>query len=138
MYQRPKSSDCLVISVGRSGISVSFDIRDMFLPFYVVAIGKVRAKVAAAALLAAQRRARDQEPDGHDAAYAAEVAVGQSRRRRGADERVPRLEARDRLLHSPSVTHEPAVRPHHSAHIVCGRWFDRRWTERGRRVADDV
>src|SRR4249920_2113575 len=103
MYQRPKSSDCLVISVGRSGISVSLDIRNMFSPFYVVAIRKVRAKVAAAALLAAQRGARDHQPDGHDAPHPAELAVGIARRGRRADERMPCLEARDGLLHPSAI-----------------------------------
>src|ERR1041384_7715037 len=126
MYQRPKSSDCLVISVGRSGISVSaisksqnpnpkFQLRsrigiwrlgfgiwdfpmhvgDVLQPFYVVAIGKVRAKVSAAALLPPQRGARDQQADGDDAAETAELTIGEARRVGGSKQRVPRVEPRD-------------------------------------------
>src|SRR5436189_4426353 len=122
MYQRPKSSDCLVISVGRSGMSVSAirksqiprsksqipspgapalgfglwdlgfgisrkHVRNVLPPFYVVAIGKVRAKVAAAALLPAQRRARDEQPDGDNAPDAAEIAFADASLWCMADER---------------------------------------------------
>jgi len=59
----------------------------MCSPFYVVAIGKVRAKVPAAAFLPAQRRARDEQADRDDAAHAAEVCVGEACRRRGANQR---------------------------------------------------
>ena len=93
MYQRPKSWDWGVISVGRSGMSVSLSLAmrswaqraaalsrlpvaglkrasrvgDVLLPVYIVALREVRAEVAAAALLAAQRGARDQQADGHQA-----------------------------------------------------------------------
>src|SRR5688572_5919536 len=69
MYHRPKSCDCGVISVGRSGSSVSLAIiGKVLLPVYIVALGEVRAEMAAAALFAPQRGARDQPADGRDAA----------------------------------------------------------------------
>src|SRR5205809_672853 len=141
MYQRPKSTDCLVISVGRSGISLSLmktpnsqgptpkpraedtlgvgnwklevvdvpsgareHVGDVVLPFYVVARRKISSVMAAAALLPAQRGARDHQTDGHDAAHAAELGVAAAIRRRRADQRVPRLETRERLLDQASFT----------------------------------
>src|SRR5258705_7770339 len=111
MYQRPKSSDCLVISVGRSGISVWLDIRNMFSPFYVVVIGKIRAKVAAAALFAAQCGAGDHQPDGDDAPHAAEFAVGHARCGRRPDDAMPRLETCECRLHAVPVAQQAAVPP---------------------------
>src|SRR4051812_5189498 len=103
MYQRPKSTDCLVISVGRSGISVSLDIRcrtplrrvdvisDVDKPLIIVAIRKVRAVVATAALLTPQRGAGDQQADGDDGADSTEFRVVQRAWRRASHERVPCL-----------------------------------------------
>src|SRR4051812_42826713 len=164
MYQRPKSSDCLVISVGRSGMSVSAmktpkaqlptskprfvaalgvgswrlgvvgapsgankHVRNVLPPFYVVAIGKVRAKVAAAALLPAQRRARDEQPDGDNAPDAAEIAFADASLWCMADERMPRLEPRDRGVEAVRVAQHPAVAPHQRTDIVrCGQFDARR------------
>src|SRR5437762_13550642 len=119
MYQRPKSSDCLVISVGRSGISVSFDIRNVLLPFYVVAIGKVRAKVAAAALLPPQRGARDQQTHGDDAAEAPELAIDNARGGRGSKQRMPCVEPRDGRVDAMPLAQQTAVPPHQRPDIVC-------------------
>src|SRR5881394_2514701 len=118
MYQRPKSSDCLVISVGRSGISVSLDIGNVLSPFYVVAIGKVRAKVAAAALLAALRGTRDEQPHRDDATEAAELMLGEPRGRRGSNERMPCVEARDGRVDAVPFAQQPAIPPHQCARIV--------------------
>src|SRR5262245_48683756 len=124
MYQRPKSSDCFVISVGRSGISVSAiqqqHVSHVLPPFYVVAIGKIRTKVPAAALLAAKRCARDHQPDGDDAACAPELVVA-GRRRGDADSCAPRVELRDRLLRTGAAPEQPTTAPHQIAYRIDGR-----------------
>ena len=76
--------------------SSSSDVRDVFLPVYIVAIREIRAEVAAAALLAAQRRARDQQADGDEARDAPAVAVS-GRRGTPAGGRGP---PRSQLRHS--------------------------------------
>src|SRR5438876_292147 len=93
-------------------------IGDVFSPFYVVAIWKIRAKVAAAALLPAQCGARNHEPDADDASHAPELAVGGARSRGAANQGVPRFESCNRRLHSSAITEKTAVPPHHRAYIV--------------------
>src|SRR4051812_28193539 len=98
MYQRPKSTDCLVISVGKSGISASLDICDVCKPLIIVAIRKIEAEVAAATLLPPQRGARNQPANGDDAAHAAELRIELAIGGRRPHERVPGIETGQRLL----------------------------------------
>src|SRR4030095_2514822 len=64
-------------------------VNNVLPPFYVVAIRKIRTKVAAAAFLAAKRGARNHQPHREDGARAPALVVG--RRRRGEDSRSPRF-----------------------------------------------
>src|SRR6185436_805702 len=170
MYQRPKSSDCLVISVGRSGISVSAiqqipspksqdpnpkslqcvgtwglgfgiwdfkkHINDVVLPFYVVAIRKIRPKVPAAAFLAAKRRARDHQPDRDDAAHSPEVVVGTGGRSH-EDGRAPAFEMRHCLLQARAAPEQPAAAPHQIPRIIDGRHIAVRLTVSCAMPSDD-
>src|SRR5882672_10194909 len=112
MYQRPKSSDCLVISVGRSGISVSLDIRNMLSPFYVVTIGEVRSKVSAATFRAPQRGARDHQTHGHDAAHTLKSPVGSAYLHGRSDQRVPGVEPCDHLVEAAAIAQQATMPPH--------------------------
>jgi len=51
------------------------DVRDVNLPFSIVASGTIRAEVATSALFAAQRRTRDKRRDGHEARAAPSLVV---------------------------------------------------------------
>src|SRR3954452_2333096 len=96
----------------------STHVSDVLLPFYVVAIGKVGAKVAASTFLAAQRRARDQQARGDDVPQAPEFAVRDARLRRRPDHGVPFLEACDGCFHPAPFAEQTAVPPHQRADIV--------------------
>ena len=83
---------CQPIEPGRTFVE---SIDEVDLPVSIVALGKVLPEVAAAALLAAQRRARDQARDGH------QIAMAPRRRRRASTARTARRRrprrARDRF-----------------------------------------
>src|SRR5258705_8575397 len=86
------------------GFSRLEHVRDVPSPFYVVAIRKVRAKVAAAALLAARRSAAraNHQPDGHDAPHPAELA-GDS----AADDEEISAHIHFGMLAGSTLAHEP-------------------------------
>src|SRR5947207_167835 len=84
-----------------------------------VAIGKVRAKVAAAALLPPQRGARDQQTHGDDAAEAPELAIDNARGGRGSKQRMPCVEPRDGRVDAMPLAQQTAVPPHQRPDIVC-------------------
>ena len=88
---------------------------------YIVAIGEVRPEVAAAALFAAQRRARDQPADGDETCRAPCIAV---ERLVASNPRIQLaregLESLQRSLDSRAVPKEADVAPHHGLD-VCGQ-----------------
>src|SRR5262245_9659789 len=104
MYQRPKSCDWGVISVGKSGISVSeamclfsltgigrvhSHIRHSTSPVLVVSDRKVRTEVPAAAFLTSKGGAGHAKADGDDAAEAADRRIAGTSARCGLERTTP-------------------------------------------------
>src|SRR5688500_17922075 len=121
VYQREKSSDCGVISVTNASFLSAIDplcegLAAVSLPVYIVAAGEIGPEVAAAALLAPQRRT------GHEATDRDEAA-GQERlggwRRLGIESLTDclpcALEPRNDLLQTGAIAKQPNLPPHHVA-----------------------
>src|SRR5919198_5513457 len=125
-YQREKSSERGVISVtNASALScLGIVIDEMDLPVYIVAVREVCPEMAAATLLAAERRARDQPRNDDEVARRGILrrcrrcrielrdgvcqAVARSKHSDLAPHQIANLGARDRLVRrSPSCPGDP-------------------------------
>src|SRR3954469_16496185 len=101
----------------------------VLFPVYIVAFWEVGAEVAAAALLAAERGARDQCPNGDETRHAPQTLVprvaGQCSRR----DFLPRVQLRGGLGQPLARPDETDVLPHEIAHVARRRHS--RWCASG-------
>ena len=112
-------------------------VGDVLAPVYIVACREVRAEVAAAALLPPERRARDQQADGHEArqtrARSPPVARLSPRARRDAQPTATLRADRHGAVHGRS--RDRAASPRMSPHQVRSH-LSRAARHRGRRCRD--
>src|SRR5689334_7636424 len=123
MYQRPKSCDWGVTSVGRSGISVSLlmkNVCDVSLPVYIVTSREVLAEVSAAALFAPERGTRDQQSHRDQARHSPKLAIGRCSISRAYNRRPPRRQLNDRGAQAGLRSNQSRLLPHEVTDIRCG------------------